>query len=106
MEFAAHQGVVRVEATSPGATDDGIGVGSRSESLVSAYRGHLRSSFVSFYGPGSASPRSVSAYGFDATYPHSGLSFRLTDHRVQQVRLDGGCPVQRFSDNGPGPSGA
>src|SRR5258707_840098 len=83
-------------------TEVGIGVGSRSESLVGAYRGHLRSSFVSFYGPGSPNPSAVSAYGYDATYPHSGLSFRLTDHTVQQIQLNGGCPVQRFSDNGPG----
>lgn len=106
VEFAAHQGVVRVVATSPGATtNDGIGVGSSGESLIRVYRGHLRSSFVSFYGPGSSSPRSVSAYGFDATYLHSGLSFRLAKDTVQQVQLDGGCPVQRLSDDG-GPKGA
>jgi hypothetical protein len=102
VEFAAHQGVVRVVVISPGATtSDGIGVGSSGEFLSRAYRGHLRSSFVSFYGPGSSSPRSVSAYGFDATYPHSGLSFRLANDIVQQVQLDGGCPVQRLSDDGP-----
>lgn len=102
VEFAEHQGVVRVEAISPLAkTNVGIGVGSSGESLVAAYPGHLRSSYVTFHGPGAATPAGINAYGFDTTYPHSGMSFRLTEGRVQQIRLDGGCPVQRLSDDPP-----
>jgi len=95
VEFAARQGVVRVVADSPSAaTDAEVGVGSSGASLERAYRGHLHSSFIAFSGPGR-----VSAYGFDVTYPNSGLSFQLTDGRIQEVRLDGGCPVQRLSDD-------
>ncbi len=98
VEFATHQGVVRIVADSPGATTDaGVGVGSSGASLVGAYRGHLHSSFIALSGPGR-----VSAYGFDVTYPNSGFSFQLKDGRIQEVRLNGGCPVQRLSDDARG----
>jgi hypothetical protein len=97
VEFAAHQGVVRVESAVRGPTTDAnVGVGSSGDALAHAYAGHLRSSFVAF-GLGGT----ISGYGFDVTSPKSGLSFRLRAGRVTTIRLNGGCPVSRLSDDGP-----